>query len=204
MLTDTLPELVEFKAVETAQGTCSEASGTLTCDLGSLNFGDSATVTITVTPLEAAAGSTITNTASVTSTLSDLDLGNNSASQSTFVRIPSEADLSLTKSGSPDQVPAGGTLTYELVVTNEGPSDALDVVVTDTLPTDVRFGLALANHGFCSEASGTVTCNVGNLDVTATAKVTITVSPTAAAANSSITNVARVTSRVTDPDDSNN
>jgi Domain of unknown function DUF11 len=44
---------------------------------------------------------------------------------------PPEADLSLTKSVSPATVQPGDTVTYTLVVTNNGPNEAFDVSITD-------------------------------------------------------------------------
>jgi len=45
------------------------------------------------------------------------------------------ADLMLTMSASRDPVTAGGLLSYTLEVTNNGPDNAQNVVVTDILPT---------------------------------------------------------------------
>ena len=49
------------------------------------------------------------------------------------------ADLSLVKDCAPDPVVAGKMLTYTLVVTNEGPRDAHNVVISDTLPDGTAF-----------------------------------------------------------------
>ncbi|MHC1686649.1 MAG: choice-of-anchor K domain-containing protein [Methanothrix sp.] len=46
------------------------------------------------------------------------------------------ADLSITKTDSPDPVMAGGLLTYVLTVTNGGPSDATGVQLTDASAPD--------------------------------------------------------------------
>ena len=65
---------------------CAEAVGVVTCDFGDLANGASATVTIAVTVDPAAAcGSSITNTAVVTSNKSDPNLGDNSASADTTI-----------------------------------------------------------------------------------------------------------------------
>ncbi len=53
--------------------------------------------------------------------------------------VASVADLSLTKTASPDPGLAGGTVTSTLTVQNAGPSAAADVVVTDELPDGVTF-----------------------------------------------------------------
>jgi uncharacterized repeat protein (TIGR01451 family)/fimbrial isopeptide formation D2 family protein len=52
------------------------------------------------------------------------------------------ADLSITKSDSPDPVTAGTYLGYEINVTNNGPGYARNVNVTDTLPDGVMFSSA--------------------------------------------------------------
>jgi uncharacterized repeat protein (TIGR01451 family) len=89
------------------------------------------------------------------------------------------ADLSLSKAGSPSPVFAGASLTYSLTVTNNGPSAAGGVVLTDTLPAGVAFGSAAASQGNCSGTS-TVVCSLGALANGASASVTIVVTPTSA------------------------
>ena len=49
------------------------------------------------------------------------------------------ADLSLTKSASPDPVPVGGDVTYTLTAKNNGPDTATGVLVTDFLPFNGTF-----------------------------------------------------------------
>lgn len=80
-LTDTLPSGVLFNAVESSQGTCSGTSS-ITCDLGGISNGGSATVIIVVTPQ---APGQITNTASVSGNEMDPDTSNNTASETTDV-----------------------------------------------------------------------------------------------------------------------
>src|SRR5438552_3075581 len=82
----------------------------------SLAPGAAPAITIVVTaPSE---GGTITNTATVSSSTNDANTGNNTATETTTVTA--SAELSITKSDSPDPVTAGGTLTYTLSVSNEG------------------------------------------------------------------------------------
>lgn len=69
------------------------------------------------------------------------------------------ADLSITKSDSPDPVIAGTMLTYTITVTNSGPIDATSVTVQDLLPDSLSFMPDLSSSD-CSEASGIVTCSV--------------------------------------------
>ena len=88
---------------------------------------------------------------------------------------PGDADLSLTKSDSPDPVSTNGTLTYTIAVANGGPLAATSVVVTDTLDNQVDFVSASSTAGTCSRQGKTVTCDLGTLAATATATVTIVV-----------------------------
>jgi uncharacterized repeat protein (TIGR01451 family) len=85
-LRDSLPSGTAFKGASTSQGSCEESGGEVTCDLGRLGNGASATVTIDVTaPPRPGA---ITNTASVTGHLVDPDTGNNTATATTRVTGP--------------------------------------------------------------------------------------------------------------------
>ena len=201
MLTDTLPAGTTFVSASPSQGTCSNpAPGTITCSLGALANGANATVAIIVTVNSSTScGATLTNTAEVTSNEPDPTSSNNIASADTSVIC--QTDLSIIKSDSPDPVYTGTHLTYALSVSNHGPSDATGVTVIDNLPTGVAFVSATTSQGTCMQASGTVTCNLGNLASGATATVTIVVTPTT---GGTITNTANVAGNETDPNLTNN
>ena len=72
------------------------------------------------------------NQAAVTSQTPDPNPVNNSATAGTT--IIGQADLLIHKSGEPSRVLAGENLTYTIVVTNAGPSNAATVRLVDTLP----------------------------------------------------------------------
>ncbi|HEX5701912.1 MAG TPA: CHRD domain-containing protein [Pyrinomonadaceae bacterium] len=110
------------------------------------------------------------------------------------------ADVSITKTASPNPGLSGSTLTYRLVIGNSGPAAATNVNVTDNLPGGVTFGSATTTQGSCS-GTGPVNCSIGTLASGASAIVTITVTPTA---SGQITNNATVTATEADPDSSNN
>jgi len=111
------------------------------------------------------------------------------------------ADLSLTKSGSPDTVAEGAALTYTIQVKNAGPDAATNVEVSDDLPSQVDPGSATASPGTCDIKGKKVTCSLGTLASAGSATVTIQVSPKKAG---QITNTAAVASDVTDPQTANN
>ena len=82
VVTDTLPAGVTFVSATTASGTCTRANRTVTCNLGTLLAGAVATVTIAV---KAGNDGTISNVASVATTVVDTDLANNQDTESTTV-----------------------------------------------------------------------------------------------------------------------
>jgi uncharacterized repeat protein (TIGR01451 family) len=96
------------------------------------------------------------------------------------------ASLTITGTDSPDPVAVGNSLSYTVTVTNDGPSVATGVTLTDTLPAGVTFGSATTSRGSCSR-TGPVTCNLGTLNRNTTATLTIVVIPTEVG---TITNVA--------------
>ncbi len=95
---DTLPSGTTHVSSSASQGACSLAAGVVTCDLGTLNSGASATVTIVV---RADATGSINNTASVSSAAVDSNVANNSSTVSTasYTR-PQVATASYSNSGS--------------------------------------------------------------------------------------------------------
>jgi uncharacterized repeat protein (TIGR01451 family) len=195
-LTDILPATVTFVSASSTQGTCPQSGGTVICGIGSLNNRSTATMTIVVTP--SAAGS-ITNTASVRANETDPNSANNSATASTTVLT--QADLSVTKSDSPDPVNMRSTLTYTIVANNAGPSTATGVTLTDTLPSNVTFRSATPSQGTCSLSGGVVTCVLGTLLRNGSATATIVVVPNSPGA---ITNTASISGKETDPNSANN
>ena len=199
VLTDSLPADITFGSVVTSQGSCDQAAGTVTCNLGKLDSSSTATIIIVVTPTPAAGGTTIINTVSVTSDVDDFTLENNNFEEKTVVIR--NADLSVTKRDAPDPVAAGDTLTYIVTVASNGPSLATNVTLTDILPAAVIFGSATPSQGHCDQTSGIVTCILGAITSGASATATITVAPTG---STTITNTVSVTGDELDPVSVNN
>jgi uncharacterized repeat protein (TIGR01451 family) len=81
---DELPAAVTFSSAVASQGTCSGTSS-LTCNLGSLSSGGSATISINVI---ATSGGVVSNTANVGNTTTDPDMTNNNATVTTTVQVP--------------------------------------------------------------------------------------------------------------------
>lgn len=180
VVTDRLPTGVTFVSVSTTVGTCTYGQPTghdLTCNLGNLNAGASAVVTVngTVAP-DVTPGTILVNEAVVSSTTADPDNANNRVSVPTGVTA--SADLRVTKTDSPDPVIAGGLLTWTITATNGGPSTATSVLLTDTLPAGVTFVSGVDNNGqtVCTLVqTASVECAVGTLQPSQTATVQLTV-----------------------------
>ena len=75
---------------------------------------------------------TISNTVNVTSQTPDPDPGNNEYTE--VITLEGSADLSITKTAYPDTAISGEKLTYTIYVTNKGPSDAVNILISDALP----------------------------------------------------------------------
>lgn len=199
VLTDTLPNPVTVSSVPAA---CAVSFPTVTCNLGTIANGGSATVTIQVTP-QAGAVPSITNTASVTGAITDSNAANNTATAVTTVTPV--ADLSVTKDDSPDPVNATQNLTYTVTVTNNGPSAATNVTLTDTLPAAVTFVSVTPGTPTCTYSAGPpskVTCSWASIPAAGSQTVTIVVKPTGVAL--SLTNTVAVSATEFDPNTANN
>jgi len=102
-----------------------------------------------------------------------------------------DTDLSMTKADTADPVTVGDTFAYVLTVKNEGANDAADVMTTDTLPSKISYVSATPSAGTCDKAGSNITCDLGQINTTASASVTITVKATD---DGTISNTASLTS----------
>jgi aldose sugar dehydrogenase len=110
------------------------------------------------------------------------------------------ANLSISKTASPNPAIALANLTYRIVVTNNGASPATGVTMTDTLPAGVIIGSVSSTQGTCGNTSP-VTCNFGNLAKGNSVIASIVVIPQA---TGQLSNTASVTAVEADPDLSDN
>ncbi|MEM7391665.1 MAG: DUF11 domain-containing protein [Verrucomicrobiota bacterium] len=161
-------------------------SGVVIANLGTLAVNSGTTFSFMVTVDSDTVGS-LNNVATVSSDGSDPNNADNGVVETTT--ITTSADLGIFKTDSPDPVLAGSLLTYTISVTNFGPSDATGVQVTDNLPGGIT-------------PSGTVISNLGtiaaNASVSFNLEVTVDVDT-----STPLTNVALVSSSVSDPNGAN-
>jgi uncharacterized repeat protein (TIGR01451 family) len=114
-----------------------------------------------------------------------------------------EADMAITKT-APASATAGQQLTYQLVATNNGPSGATNVTISDPLPSTLTFVSATASQGVTTNyANGTFTATVASLPNGQSATVNLTTT-IAATASGTIKNVATVSADQPDPNLTNN
>ncbi len=209
-LTETLPANTTFVSLNgPGSWTCTSVAP-YTCTIASLAANTPASFTFVVkVNTTVASGSTITDTASVASSVTtDPNPGNNSASAS--VQVGDSADLSLTNSASPVPVIAGNNITYTQVATNAGPSAATNATFTETTPPNTTFVQLTPVPGgwFCilpaAGAAGTITCTNSSFAV-GTASFPVVVKVTAGTpAGTAINDTASISSSTTDPNPANN
>jgi len=157
-VTDVLPVGLTFVSATGTGWSCAFAAGTLTCTApGPLAGGASlANIALTVT-VGAGAAPSVSNTATVSTTVADANPANNSSAVTNPVLVPAP-DLSIAKSHSGSFV-VGSTGTFTLTVTNAGTlATAAATTVTDVLPAGLTFSSASSGTFTCAHAAGTVTC----------------------------------------------
>ncbi|MFK0240318.1 hypothetical protein ACIQTX_05595 [Microbacterium sp. NPDC090281] len=193
-LTDTLP--AGFLDATVNDPGCSIVGGTVGCELGDIAPGGSVVVQVTGTWSTTATG-VVSNTATTTSSTPDPNTGNNTSTVN--VTLAPNADVSVVKTTSTPTVPLGGVATFEVTVTNGGPSAAAGVVVEDLLP--VGFMLTGATPSIGTWSAEDARWTVGTLLPGESAMITVTASVHLEGA---LTNTATASSRTPDPDLSNN
>ena len=165
-VTDTLPDGVGLVSASGSGWTCApddaDEPTTVTCTRGttttSLADGASFPVITVVTsvPADTAAGTQITNTASVQGRTYDPEPDNDTATDT--ATVTASADLVMTKSHT-GTATAGDPFTWTLDVSNEGPSDSQPTItVTDTLATGTTFVSATGDGWDCDADGQLVTC----------------------------------------------
>ena len=157
-MTDTLPTGLTY--VSDNGGCDTSALPTISCDVGPLAAGDTATVEI-VTEVEAGAGGSIQNVAHVSGPNIDPEPTDDEASATTPI-TPFLAELALKKTASSDgAVSVGDTITYTLTASDHGPDPSPETVVTDSLPAGLTY---VSDDGGCrASALPRIECDLGTL-----------------------------------------
>ena len=179
-VTDTLPAGLTPTGAAGSGWTCPAPVGqTVTCTRADALAGGASypPITVTVTVLQGAANS-VTNQASVSGG-SQTNTTNDTASDPT--NIVSQADIAVTKAVSNATPNQGTNVTFTITATNNGPSNATGVQVTDLLPAGLTF-VSAAPSGSYTSGTGVwivgAVANGGNATLSIVATVTGTTSVT--------------------------
>ena len=173
-------------------------TGTLTCQLGTVNAGQSGTFQVTVqigTGVSVGTVITLGNYTIESASIAPL-IGPKVLTTITANAI--YADLAITKDNGVGGVAWGQPTTYTMVVRNNGPSQATGAKVLDTMPsqlTGVSWSCSASSGGSCGTSSGSGSINnvLVNLPANGTATFTINASLIAGSGTSQVTNSASVT-----------
>ena len=204
---DTFPASISgvtWTCVGAGGGTCTAAGSGNISDTVNLPAGGSVTFTA-VGNISASATGSLSNTATVSSSVTDPNSGNNSATDTDT--LTPQANLGITKTDGVTTVTAGGSTTYTITASNVGPSNAPGSTVADTFPAVLTgtWTCVGAGGGTCTAAgSGNINDTV---NLPAGGSVTYTVSASiSASATGSLSNTATVATGggVTDPTPGNN
>jgi uncharacterized repeat protein (TIGR01451 family) len=215
--TDTIPTnttLVSF--TPPANWTCNTiapgGTGTFTCTLNAsqtIAVGASVSFPLVVnvnptTPPSTSLATQIKNSPAVASTVGDPTPGNNTVNVYTVVAAPTQSDVSIVKTASPEPVNQGTNLAYTLKVTNGGPAIAQGVKVTDSIPAEVTYSSVFTSQGMCTYTAPQVTCQLGSIAVGSVAIITINVTASTFSSGALSSNTAFVSSTTTDLNTLNN
>lgn len=198
-LVDTLSPGLAIVSAVPSQGACDTSATPMSCDLGTVGAGASATIAVTAHVGAGAAGTTIGNRASVSAAPVDPRPADNEADARVAVPRPAPPTPAATPGpGAPAPHPvvapqpvdlrasivaltrrpqAGSPLTYLLTVGNAGPGRARVVRVTQTLPRGARVLTIAPSQGRCSVIAGTVSCALGDVPADRAVRIRVILVP---------------------------
>ncbi|MDX1442015.1 MAG: DUF11 domain-containing protein, partial [Nitrosopumilaceae archaeon] len=201
IVTDVLPAALQF--VSDTDSCIEQPLGTLSCLLGDIGIGNNKSFNITV---RANSTGTITNQGSVSSDTDDQDESNNISNivETDVLEEGSDlADLSVTKDADLEEVEPGEELEYTITVTNDGPSSAVNVTVSDKLPPQVEFVSSIPP--ISTQIGNELTWEFETIENNASEIITLVVKVKEnVPEGTTISNIASVISDTEDPDDDNN
>lgn len=203
-LTETIPANTTVSGLSGPAGWTCVTGASPNCTIGTLAANTNATFTYTLKVNSGVAiGSTITETANVSSSVtSDPNTNNNTASAS--VQVGNSADLSITNLANPVPVLANNDITYTQQVSNAGPSAATGVTVTESVPANTTAQTLSGPAGWTCNV-GTLTCTDSSLAALANASISFVVQVNSGTASgTAINDTVTVTSSVPDPNSANN
>ncbi|MGZ7022558.1 MAG: hypothetical protein ACXVJ3_15070, partial [Ilumatobacteraceae bacterium] len=165
-------------------GSCSISAGVLSCGgangvtvpAGTTQTASTFTVHIT-SPTTGATGGDCPETGVVDNTGSVTTSNDGSDQSSASVCVQAVVDLAITKTGSPATQDLGqGNITWTMVVTNNGPSTATGVKVSDPMPAGNTYVSSTTTQGTCT-GGAILNCDIGTMAAGATVTITLITTP---------------------------
>ena len=152
---------------------CEIAGSTLTCELGTMDPGETFTVHVSgatnnVSAEDSDCGDLPNSASASASNEADEDTENNSDDATIVVECP---DIAVEKTASATPIQVGEDAVFEITVTNGGAGVAFDVLLVDELPAGYDWS---ADSELCEIADGTLTCDLGDMAPGASFTVTLT------------------------------
>ncbi|MFV8783972.1 isopeptide-forming domain-containing fimbrial protein [Microbulbifer sp. SA54] len=205
VITETLPDNTTFDAANSDPRWVDQGDGTLTLDLGTLEPGDSGSITFTVIVDDTlpAGVEEIFNETEIDyggGNGPDQNISNNTDDDTT--PVIAQPDYVIDKiENFDDPAHPGDTISWTIEVSNQGNQDGTGVVVTDTLPDTSLFSEFTASDGGAIDLqAGTVTWDIGDL----AAGESLTFTLTAVVSDSVPTEIPTQTNTVVVDDDGTN
>lgn len=169
-----LPPSSQYVSATCSQGSAAFVDGIVTANLGLMPARSTATVTVVIIPTAAALAA---SSATANSEQPDFDLSNNSATILTQVNPPT-SDLAIKLTATPEVTVVAAPVTYTLAVTNNGPSAAPGVTVTNVFPVGVvLLDQSLSQGSLRTIGTNIVVCDFGILAKAARATATFRAIP---------------------------
>lgn len=146
ILDDILPEDVDVDSITPSQGNCNQIGNIITCKLGDLGIGDTATVEIKVKPSEQGI---IVNSVNVSASEADPNESNNATSICAYVKKALGTDISVEKFHTQEPAIICTPVLYTIKVTNNGPTSATGIVLYDQVPSSLKILSLTSSQGRC-------------------------------------------------------
>lgn len=143
---DNLPSNVSIISITQSQGSYSQLGNDITFNLGNLASNATANIEINVKPMLVGM---ITNLASASADEIDPNKCNNTASVCTFVSGAEGTDISVMKTHSPEPAGICSPVLYTITVTNNGPTSATGIILTDNMPSSLEIISVNCSQGKC-------------------------------------------------------
>jgi uncharacterized repeat protein (TIGR01451 family) len=204
-LDDTLPPGTTFVSLAPAAGwSCTTppvgGTGAIHCSNPAVATGSSIFTLIVKVDASVPAGTVLTNTAVAASTTADPNPGNESATATTTVAGLANVEIDMDVDNPAPGV--GTNVTFTIDATNNGPSAATNIKVTDKLPRGLTFVTAVPTQGTYDPATGL--WDIGAMALTEGGTATLAVVATVTLPDSIVNEATKTAQGEADPDPSNN